>query len=130
MSGAKVPAATLPNANESNWLGAYDSHDRALAKMRSFLDARRPVWWRRDAFPKGPYRNVEPKWHVFASRTTRPGATYRADVVWSALCGYSREANENIFGLFQHRVGTPKLADRCTKCDAALKQIMLSSASR
>lgn len=115
----------LPGAEGSNWARVYPERQGRLDRLRACVESGRPAWWRREGFHKEPYRDVQPKWHVFAGRVRGVTEDTMWRFTWKALCGYSRDVEEIISEPPAMRSGKtpPAKGTRCVRCDAILKQI-------
>jgi hypothetical protein len=124
-----VTAATLPSlpsVDDCSWVSPFGGGDKDLARLRRYIVAERPVWWRRESFAK-PFRDVEPKMHIFAGRTRSEDPDDRWTFTWKALCGFTYDRTEIIFGANPFVVTTPAKDTRCLRCAAELKKISRST---
>lgn len=96
---------------------SYEAWNTKLTKLREMLDAGQAVWWSREPFHKEPYKDVDPKWHLFKGRAQKdpqqPGV-----YVWRAPCGYTWTAVELLLSIPRLKLskGKPTRARQCAKC--------------
>jgi hypothetical protein len=117
----KTKPTTLPSAEDSNWDRVFGS-GKELARIRGYVEQKRPLWWALWGF-SGRFAGLEPKWHVFAARTRSTDPEDRWSFTWVAMCGYVSKRSALIDGEPRTKVQAPKKADRCTRCEKALKEI-------
>jgi hypothetical protein len=126
---ASTPAdLSLPRTDASNW-ESFFGHDRRLEMLFDYLTAGRPAWWRREAFHKVEFTEIEPKWHVFASRTRSSDTKTPWVFTWHALCGYSSERSD-MLGAHQWKITTPRVSTRCQNCERQLDAIKAAAGAR
>lgn len=128
MASKSKPTPTLPVAEDSNWARAFGS-GKDLARIRGYVEQKRPVWWALWGF-YGRFKDIAPKWHVFAGRTRSEDPDKKWDFTWQALCGYKYTRSALIDDAPRTKVQAPKKAERCTRCDKALNEIRAAGLAR
>lgn len=120
MSAATAPDPVLSPVlpAKENVSTAYIWHQKPLQRLLDYVNARRPVWWRREPFHTPSFRDSVPKWHLFTGRIRgdEDSSVAKWQFTWIAACGYTRVREEVLFGLLPFKVGAPKKAERCAKC--------------
>jgi hypothetical protein len=121
----KLPS--LPSVEDSCWRSDLGVTDKAIARLKGYVESERVVWWRLDGF-HGKLAGIEPKWHVFAGRLESDDPTERWSFRWLAQCGYENLTHELLSGARRFAVSVPKKDDRCRRCVTELDRIKAAQA--
>jgi len=119
-SARRARRLILPRAEDVSVVYVSPWYNKRLDRLIGYVRAGRPVWWRREPFHNEPFRDTEPKWHIFTGRIRgdENDSLAKWDFTWRAACGYTRVRPEILFGPLDFKVGAPKKDDRCEKCQA------------